>query len=316
MTAVGKLLVFLNLVFSLVVGAFAVMDYTARTHWSDQYNKLSANYAVSEGTARAYKAEAEKLAKEKTELNAMLMAQARADLKIEKPEDNDKVAKLMVNMLGERAKTINDLKGDLNRLTTQLIEERAKLAKYGATSEVAVKDIERRQADVAKLRDQLATETKRNNDLVKEVITERDEKVAHKIDAAALRSRNEELLRDVARLEAKTRTLEALARAGGTGKAGLPRALGPTVPPPPSDVEGLVQKAEGNLVTISIGGDSGIAKGQELQVFRFGTNPKYLGKIRIMEVTPNQAVGQAVGRTSAPMQKGDRVAPRILAGGN
>jgi len=59
MTAVGKLLVFLNLVFSLVVGAFAVMDYTARAHWKDKYDQLAASYSVSEGTARAYKSEAE-----------------------------------------------------------------------------------------------------------------------------------------------------------------------------------------------------------------------------------------------------------------
>ncbi len=42
MTAVGKILVFLNLVFSLVVGAFVIMIYLARTHWVDEYKKLNA----------------------------------------------------------------------------------------------------------------------------------------------------------------------------------------------------------------------------------------------------------------------------------
>jgi len=51
MTVVGKILVFLNLVFSLVVGAFAVMDYTARTHWSDAYKTLNARYDVLQSSA-------------------------------------------------------------------------------------------------------------------------------------------------------------------------------------------------------------------------------------------------------------------------
>ena len=40
MTKVGKILVFFNLVFSMVVGAFAVLDYTARTHWVTKYKEL------------------------------------------------------------------------------------------------------------------------------------------------------------------------------------------------------------------------------------------------------------------------------------
>src|SRR5262249_48627192 len=157
------LLVFLNLVFSLVVGAFAVMDYTARTHWRDAYDKLAASHAVSEGSSKAHKAEADRLTKEKNELNALLMAQGRADLKIEKPEDADRVGKLMITMLGERATTINNLKADLNRISKQLEDERQKLAKAGATTSAAGIDVQRRQEDVAKLRDQLNEETKRNN---------------------------------------------------------------------------------------------------------------------------------------------------------
>ncbi|MGL4554738.1 MAG: hypothetical protein ACRC33_26525, partial [Gemmataceae bacterium] len=67
-----------------------------------------------------------------------------------------------------------------------------------------------------------------------------------------------------------------------------------------------------NLVTISVGSDAGLQRGHELQVFRLGTNPKYVGRIRIVEVTPNSAVGQADGKTNGPMQVNDRVANKIL----
>jgi len=47
-----------------------------------------------------------------------------------------------------------------------------------------------------------------------------------------------------------------------------------------------------------------------------GQNARYIGKIRIVDVTPTQAVGQASGRLSVPIQVGDRVASRIIANGN
>jgi hypothetical protein len=51
-----------------------------------------------------------------------------------------------------------------------------------------------------------------------------------------------------------------------------------------------------------------------MEVFRLGQNPKYLGRIKIVEVTPTQAVGQAAGRMAATMQVGDRVASRVMGG--
>ena len=65
---------------------------------------------------------------------------------------------------------------------------------------------------------------------------------------------------------------------------------------------------------ISIGSDAGLTRNQTLEVFRLSPLPKYLGTIRILEVSPNEAVAQPTGRPSAPLQAGDRVASRILGG--
>jgi hypothetical protein len=86
--------------------------------------------------------------------------------------------------------------------------------------------------------------------------------------------------------------------------------------PPSEDVEGVVKAvdAKSGLVTISIGSDAGLTKGHTLEVFRL--NPaKYLGTVRIIEVTPQQAVAQPGSRMSAPVQAGDKVSSRLLGPG-
>src|SRR5690349_13109778 len=53
MTAVGKILVFINLIFSLIVGGFVIAVYTARTHWESEYKKLEARYQVARASETA-----------------------------------------------------------------------------------------------------------------------------------------------------------------------------------------------------------------------------------------------------------------------
>jgi hypothetical protein len=86
--------------------------------------------------------------------------------------------------------------------------------------------------------------------------------------------------------------------------------------PPPENVEGLIKRTDpaSGLVTITIGSDAGLSKGNTLEVFRLVPAPGanlYLGTIRIIEVTATQAVGRPVGRMSTPPQPGDRVASRV-----
>jgi hypothetical protein len=86
--------------------------------------------------------------------------------------------------------------------------------------------------------------------------------------------------------------------------------------PPPENVEGVVKSVDpsGGLVTITIGSAAGLRKGHTLEVFHLDKDPKqskYLGTLRIVEVTATQAVGQPVGRTAAPLQTGDRVRSKI-----
>lgn len=309
MTAVGKILVFLNLVFSMVVGGFAVVDYAARTHWKDGFEKVKAQNDVLRAAADAYKRDADSLAKEKADLFAKLEAQ-RVNWDPAGKDDKDtafRVGERAIAVLNDRARTIEELKTQIDTLRKQLAEEKGKNVNYLAMERAYKTDAERRVADTNILREALKKEQAKSFDLVKEANQARDEMVAAQIAAKTLKDRNTQLESQVQEL---ARNL-AQAKATLGASSGM---LAKGVNPPPENVEGLVRRAEGNLVTISLGSDAGLAKGQTMEVFRLGANARYIGRIRLVEVEAKQAVGQLTGRATSPIQVGDRVASRILGG--
>ncbi|MFO0930634.1 MAG: hypothetical protein U0736_26990 [Gemmataceae bacterium] len=306
MTVVGKILVFLNLVFSLVVGAFAVMDYTARTHWADAYAKVKAQNEVLRATSETYKKEADQLAQEKLRLYENLNTE-RVKWAPETKDDKDvgfRVAQAALEKLRSNSKTIDELKVRLEGLQKQLADERGKGATYRAMEAAYKSDVERRQADAGLLRQQIKDELDKNGKLVQETNQMRDDKVQAEILARTLKDRNSQLEEALRKVQVDLAQAKTLGGRSGMAAAGAN--------PPPENLEGLVRRAEGNLVTISLGSDAGLARNQTMEVFRLGQLPKYIGRIRIVEVTPTQAVGQATGKLTTPIQVGDRVASRIV----
>ena len=96
----------------------------------------------------------------------------------------------------------------------------------------------------------------------------------------------------------------------GTDPTGKPKALNTrSSNSPPPNVEGVIKAvdAKTGLVTISIGSDAGLQKGQTLEVFRLVPQPVYLGKLEVIELNPTQAVGKPEARSKATIQVGDRV---------
>jgi hypothetical protein len=74
------------------------------------------------------------------------------------------------------------------------------------------------------------------------------------------------------------------------------------IPPSRKEVHGVIEKIDPKntaLVLISIGSDSGVANGQTLDVYRLKPAPKYLGKIRVIGVTPQRAIARPVGTIPA-----------------
>jgi len=303
MTAVGKILVFFNLLFSLAVGALTVLNFSARTYWADGYQKVSSQLARTGADARVYENENRQLRDERQLLNSRLteLIGKAADIK-----DPNEAANRYVKVLDDQMKLVAQQKETIRELLDARTKSELKLAKEETTLKVALEDVKRRQADVEKIRDTLKTETENNTKLVKEKNELRDRAIGAEIQSKALRETNgrleselQEMAKTLARLKSNTGS------ASGTAKGSNP---------PPDNVEGQVKRTDANsgLVTISLGSDAGLTRGNTMEVFRLGTTPKYVGRIKILEVSNNQAVGQPVGRLAGgPIQVGDRVASQI-----
>ncbi len=84
--------------------------------------------------------------------------------------------------------------------------------------------------------------------------------------------------------------------------------------PPNVLVKGLVKKVgEDGLLVINIGTDNGLQVGHTLEVFRATPQPKYLGSIQVLDVTPRQAVARPIGAMRIHgIEVGDQVTSKIL----
>jgi hypothetical protein len=80
-------------------------------------------------------------------------------------------------------------------------------------------------------------------------------------------------------------------------------------------ISGLVNDvASTGLMRVSFGSDDGLAKGDTLEVYRLAKDvkqSKYLGRVRVVEVSAKEAVAQPVGKMFGPPQPGDQVSSRI-----
>ncbi len=287
MTAVGKIFVFLVLIFSLIQGGLTIMLYTARTQWAVQNTDLQNQLKVARANADQFKAEAEK---KQTEKDAAVAAK-------------EKEAKNLQEEVKAKADQLADLRATESKWVTEKITIKE-------TEKALQSDVKRRQDENEQLGMTLKTQLDKNKELVDQNNTLRQEKTTADIKANALKVRNDELvakLEDTAREIARAKSPLA---AGPGGKAGTGKN------PPPENIEGLIRQSDpSGLVKITIGSDAGLMKGHTLEVFRLSTiadQSKYLGTIKIIDVSATEAVGQPMGRMAAPVQVGDRVASRIL----
>jgi type II secretory pathway pseudopilin PulG len=285
MTIVGKILVFVNLLFSLAVAALVIFVYVARTNYARELENAKQVIQVTQASAQTFHQEAEK---------------ARNDQEVEHVK--------MTAQLKEEQKKNGELRVQVQDYEKKLAEEKQKTQRFNATMERAQGDVSLGQENVKKIRALLEAETDRNNKLVLENNKMREEKVQAEIERNAVKDRNVQLETQVRQL---AKDMERLKANGGTA------TVRGTKNPPAENVEGLIKTIESGLVKITIGSDAGLVKGHTLEAFRLGSVPsqsRYLGTLRVLEVTPHEAVCQPVGRMAAPLQVGDVVASKILGG--
>jgi hypothetical protein len=74
-----------------------------------------------------------------------------------------------------------------------------------------------------------------------------------------------------------------------------------------AEVHGKVTGVQKDLVGLSIGSDAGVKKGDVLEVYRLGDNPRYLGKVKVTEVKAKSALSEVVGKLTEAIKIGDEV---------
>jgi hypothetical protein len=285
MTVLGKILVIVNFVFSLVAFGLIIFVHAASTNWHAQADLNAKALKVAQDNSETYKLEAEA---------------ARKD-------ENEKVVKAKTEydrVKAERDRLAQDTKDWQNRYQQALAQGKSTdSSREGVTAELA-----RRKAEVEQMNALLAARDKRMIDLEKEKKELRDRAVTNEISARSEQERNMQLL---AQLETMTKEIQRLQASGtSTGVAGSEKN------PPPEDVEGVVKASDpqSGYITITIGSDAGLSKGNTLEVYRLKPDPKYLGTVRILDVRANEAVAKLVGSARrGQIQVGDHVSSNITA---
>ncbi len=287
MTVLGKILVFVNLVFSLLTAGLIVMVYTTRINWNAAYKAQTAATAV-----------------------------ARQDVATAEATAADEIRKRDVQyqtLKAERDKVASEVRSLNDQLVKQKADYEAAMKTQTGTQQVAsdqAAELERRKAEVENQKKLVDERDKKIADIDRQMARLRDESVQYKIQWEQSKERNGLLqakVEQLARENEKQRQQLGGAAAPGIAPAPSPAGSGYT-PTRIEDLKGTIQRVDGDLATITPGSDAGVAVGAELYVFRLQPKAEYLGTIKILNVTPTQAVGRLTGPKARQVKAGDEVA--------
>ncbi len=290
MSFVGKVLVVLQLVLCLVFMAFAGAVNTMHVNWRKESLKLQDKLKKTSSELADEKTNFEKFKADKTtELTAMQNRAGQA-------EAANVALKAQVDQLSKEDKDLKVALATANQLAQISSEE----AVARRNESITLREINN------KLLTSRDAESKAKTKL-------EDELRSTQLDLKSAQTKVKTLLGDVA---LRDRILRE------HGISSEPKDLASSVAAPPR-VDGIVlsskpARVQGNssLVEISLGSDDGIAKGHRFSVYRSGLKsgekPRYLGKIRIVQTTPDKAVGEVLeqDRTGA-IQEGDNVTTKF-----
>lgn len=274
MTALGKTLVFFNLLFALVTGGLIVLVFLTRTNW-----RVGMEAAVQEKDA------------------AVAALKLTQDTAAQQKLDAEAARKKLEEEIGDLRKQIAGKDAEIAGLKQRVAQSQKEAAEQLALTQAGSTEILRLQKE----RDQQAQQLKAvNDDLVK---TRKDlADTTQRETYARLRGDSLERTLSTAREELenyKRKYEELLARSGPSNNT----PATPNIPRVPSiDTRGRVTQTDGTHAVISLGSDNGIERGHVLQVFRLNP-PLHLGTLTITKANAHEAVGDF-----QPSERGRRIA--------
>jgi len=294
MNILGKILVFLNLLFALAVGGFLLIDFQTRVNWKKAHDDLKREFDVSRGNNKA-----------------QYDTQKALKLKL------DDADRKLVEERGKFELVIADAKVEVAKLNNQM----ANLAEEGKAALLTAKTL---QGQIQALQLENKTLTGLLDKRDKTVLILDQEKDKYFKDAQNAENERQIAMARMQQMQKQLSVLQLdLYKMQVTAKGDF---KGPIIKdknspnPPPFYIKGKVEKVDkddSTLVLISLGSDHGIAVGQTLEAFRKTPQAKYLGMLRIEEVTAHKSVARLVPSAyAAPpaLKIDDEVASQILPG--
>jgi len=278
MTFVGRILVILIMLFSvLFLGSSTVVFMTA-TNWKAKSDDLKTQ-----------------LQKATTQLNdaKARLTTAEGQLKAAKDEHSKQIA--------ERENRIADLEKQTKDAEAESTQAKSQLETAQQTARVALAEATARKSQIdvlletqSKAQTQANQFSAQNIELTDQIRVLERQKTTAEQNAKDLRDFNGRMI--------------SFLRSKGLSPDNLGKYDTNPVPPP---VEGKVVELNptGRSMEISIGSDDGLKVGHELYVFRIQPRAEYIGKVKIVSVYPDKAVADLIGNTigGKKIQEGDNV---------
>jgi hypothetical protein len=294
MNTVGKILVILNFLFAVAVGAFLVVDFAKRTEWKTHFEKQAQQNVIMAADRDAHVLDANDLRNQVKTLKEQF-EDAKRTMK-----DQDRESQVKIQSADLAAEEAKNKAKDADLIREKVIADNERLK----TSEADLKKIiqTREQAILA-----LTDDTKKY----------RNDAIFQEQQAKQLADRNQELLTQLVAVQQKLAQMAAAAPAAGQSDAPLLPKNVNEANPPATFVKGKVERvdpADRTLVQISLGTDQGVNKGNTMEVFRTLPQPTYLGMVRIVDANFRTSVGRLILPPGAPrpqLKEGDSVWSRL-----
>ena len=290
MTLVGKILVIVIMACSLLFLGFSTVVFTTATNWKDATAKQKEEVTKIQGKLSTLTADVE---------------DAKKTVETAKAEKDKKLESFNLEIANKEK--------EIAQALSELTQARTSLEKAQENANLAIKEQVDRTGEVTQLRSQNeAIRTQADEfKLSKTSLQEQVRTLERQLDTA--KQNNSDLLE-------RTAVMGSFLRSKGfTDNVMILRGQIKGVAPPP-DVEGVITRVQGDgkRVEISIGSDDGLIVGHELSVYRLKPKVDYIGKIRIILVEPDKAVGEVVGGKTylgKKLEEGDNVTATIRARG-
>jgi hypothetical protein len=285
MSTVGKVLVVAQIAFSILLMAFAAGVGSVQTNWKKKADTAEKSLAtttkqLTDAKSLSQKDKDKAVATEKALKDAADRSQGAAD-----------AAKVQVT-----------------QLQRQLTQTRTELENIRAEAKIAGEESRARRDEAVSMRQINAELHKTRDEQITLAHQYADKIVNLEQQSKAMTEKHNKLLNDYAILQKFIRI---------KGFDSDPREVAGLAEPAPI-VNGVVLSTKkggrngSDLIEISLGSDSGLAKGHELFVYRADGKGKYLGKIRLDYVDYRTAVGVVVQSTkNGQIQKGDDVTTKL-----